>query len=300
MKNDKNNSTITVEIEDLRILIILYGNFFDHNSMYSSTHCHKSYEFHISIEGCSVLNSDLGSIYLQQSQACIIAPNVLHNFVPNKEKCLGSSFCFSLEKINKHSESDLYEKVTKSFASVTHITKIDFAEHYLNDLKLILVAFYAKKTFSHIRLKTMFLLFILSLADELHPNTNENRNVLNTSLNNGTEKHIRRMVIEDYISQNLSREISLKTLSKTLYLSEKQTERIFEQEFGISFKKYILNIRFNEAKYYLINTDMPIQNIALQVGYKSYNGFRQLFTSRTGKSPKEYRIRKQNNDLGKS
>ena len=138
----------------------------------------------------------------------------------------------------------------------------------------------------------MFLLFILSLADELHPGAGENANIL-TQTPNKTEKDIRRVVIEDYISQNLDQELSLKSLSGILYLSEKQTERIFEQEFGMPFKKYILNVRFNEAIYYLSNTDMPIQNIASLVGYKTYNGFHQMFTSRAGLSPKEYRSRNQ-------
>ena len=292
MKKSKNFSIINVEIENLRILISLYGGFFEHHSLHSSTHSHKSYEFHISIEGTSELNSDLCSISLKQSQACIIAPNVLHNFVPTTERHLGSSFCFSFERINKYTKSNLYEKVTKSFESVTHITKIDFAEHYLNDLKSILTEFYIKKTFSQIRIKTMFLLFILSLADELLPGVGENANILVPNLNK-SEKDIRRVVIEDYISQNLDRELSLKSLSGILYLSEKQTERIFEQEFGMPFKKYILNVRFNEAIYYLSNTDMPMQNIASLVGYKTYNGFHQMFTARTGLSPKEYRARNQ-------
>ena len=55
--------------------------------------------------------------------------------------------------------------------------------------------------------------------------------------------------------------------------------------------EYVLQLRFNDAKVLLKNTDHPIFQIAFHLGFSSSSYFSQCFGRREGLSPSEYRLR---------
>lgn len=71
----------------------------------------------------------------------------------------------------------------------------------------------------------------------------------------------------------------------------KMTEKYMPQ--GIA--KYVKNVRLDEAKNLLINTDMSVKKIADKVGYNDYNYFGKDFKKTFGISTKKIRqsIKKQ-------
>lgn len=286
------NDRLSIEIENLRIYIVLQGGFFYHDSCQSPTHSHNRYEFHLMIEGRSHLTANSNKIILNSSQACIIAPNIIHTWKSIEEKTIKTSFCFSFEKTNRKSNHDIYDIFTKAFSNIEDVKKIDFATKYVPELNRIMSVFYSHETFSQLRLQMYFSLLMLSLAEDLLPEKKHEFQQINTDIKNeNTDKNIRRVMIEDYINLNYGKDINLDSLSNTLHLSKKQTERIFMQEIGISFKAFILKIRLEAAIYYLCNTQMSVAEISAKVGYKSYNGFYRLFLSQTGITPLEYRYK---------
>ena len=101
-------------------------------------------------------------------------------------------------------------------------------------------------------------------------------------------------VMEEYVTKNFKRSPTLSELARLVHLSEKQTARIFQKEFGVSFKKYVLTVRMDLAKYLLSTTAMSVEEIAECTGYTTYNGFYRLFVSETGFSPLKYRASQQN------
>ena len=138
-----------------------------------------------------------------------------------------------------------------------------------------------------------FCLLILSLARELSPEiiseTQDNDVLIVGKTEKTGEKNLRRIMIEDYVNTNFNNDISLKQLSRELFLSEKQTERVFKEEMGIGFSDFVAKVRLDAAIYYLKSTNIKVQDIAAKVGYKSYNGFYRLFYNSMGISPKDYR-----------
>lgn len=92
-----------------------------------------------------------------------------------------------------------------------------------------------------------------------------------------------------YINTHYAEEITLKTLSKMFYISPCYLSRTFKKVSGLSFPRYLNNVRVKEAKRLLKKTKMPIGTVCEAVGYASNAHFGRAFKSLTGRSPQEYR-----------
>lgn len=95
--------------------------------------------------------------------------------------------------------------------------------------------------------------------------------------------------IEEYIKKNYKKSITIKEMSKELYINPVYLGQLFRKIFGIRFNDYIHQLRINEAKRLLEDTKMEISEIAKEVGYSSYNMFLKYFERNTGEKPANYK-----------
>jgi len=86
-----------------------------------------------------------------------------------------------------------------------------------------------------------------------------------------------------------SESISLTELSEFFGYSERQLQRIIKKATGKTFTENIQNNRIKHAEILLKKSDLPIEQIAFEVGYSSCNNFRRIFKKITGYLPNEYR-----------
>ena len=294
MNANSKKYTFNFEIENLKILITLFSDFFYEQTMRSNTHCHNSFEFHIISQGETVLSSDSGNMNLTRNQACIIPPNIIHTWNTKSGSALKNSFCFSYEKTEKRTVKDVFSTFDRAFGSMKNITKIDNAGTLIHEFEHIMSVCRSKRSLASTKLKLYFSLFMLELADGMgEDGKNDTAELDNT--NEIAEKNLRRIIIEDYINQYYRSPISLESLSKVLHLSTKQTERIFTREMNMSFKSLVIKLRLETAMQYLKETDISVTEVAQMVGYGSYNGFYRLFLSKIGTSPQKYREQNKEN-----
>ena len=90
----------------------------------------------------------------------------------------------------------------------------------------------------------------------------------------------------------LDPEISLNTIAKDLGLSHTAVSRAVNESRGLSFSKYINQLRIQEAKLRLkdpVNSHLKIAAIAFDCGFGAISTFNTAFKEFTGISPKEYR-----------
>lgn len=66
--------------------------------------------------------------------------------------------------------------------------------------------------------------------------------------------------------------------------------RSFKQAFGVPPHRYLLSRRIERATALLRDTNLPITEIALRVGWESLGTFGRTFREITGSSPREYRL----------
>lgn len=106
--------------------------------------------------------------------------------------------------------------------------------------------------------------------------------------------------IEQYMKQNYMKDIHVSEIAGAFNISRNYLFRIFKKYYGVSLKRYILNIRLEEAKRMLLSTDLPIVQISEMLGFKTYSTFFKLFKTNFNCTPKEYRqlIKLTNSNFG--
>ena len=87
-------------------------------------------------------------------------------------------------------------------------------------------------------------------------------------------------IICEFFSNHYNGVIKVSDLAKTLGFSEKQTERLVLKFTGRTFKQELVSRRMEMARYLEKNTNMTMTEIALYVGYNSYNGFWKAYKKR--------------------
>jgi len=84
-------------------------------------------------------------------------------------------------------------------------------------------------------------------------------------------------------------EPDIQELAKRIGMSEYHFIREFHQKFGVSPQKYRQNLRMERAAKLLVQTDLPVYEVAEQIHYSSSGPFSKAFRKHTGMSPQAYR-----------
>lgn len=96
---------------------------------------------------------------------------------------------------------------------------------------------------------------------------------------------------KQYLSEHYTETIPLERLGKELYASPFYLHKLFKAETGMSPHQFILHQRVEVAKKWMVETNLPLTNIALEVGFKSSAHFSAVFRKMVGCTPMEYRLR---------
>lgn len=94
-----------------------------------------------------------------------------------------------------------------------------------------------------------------------------------------------------YCSEHYREEISVKSISNALFVSESSVTKIFSAKLGYSFREYINLLRITDAKSMLKHTDRKIVDIMYECGFQNQSSFNRIFYENCGLTPKEYRER---------
>jgi AraC-like DNA-binding protein/ligand-binding sensor protein len=94
---------------------------------------------------------------------------------------------------------------------------------------------------------------------------------------------------ESYILDNYTRKISLREIAKVAGLSAPYFSTIFKEEMGENLSKYINRLRVEKASRLLLETDMPLSEIAGHCCFEDQSWFSKIFKAYTGISPGRYR-----------
>ena len=97
-----------------------------------------------------------------------------------------------------------------------------------------------------------------------------------------------------YIKANYDKPLNNEMLSNMTGYHGYHLNRLFTKHTGITVHKYILNVRINEAKNLLLNTDLSLASIAEKIGFNSNTHFSTYFKQVVGISPLEFRRRIKN------
>ncbi len=95
---------------------------------------------------------------------------------------------------------------------------------------------------------------------------------------------------ENIANQFTNSEFNLTEMNMDLGVSKDYLRHCFKKVTGFTPLEYLMNMRMQQAKTYLIqNKHMPIEQIALDCGFKDGYYFSRCFKKQTGVSPSEFR-----------
>ena len=94
----------------------------------------------------------------------------------------------------------------------------------------------------------------------------------------------------DYVHENFMRfNLSLDELAAIAKISKSQMSKVFRAETGIGYLEYVTNLRMEESKKLLTETDINVKQIFSMVGYVDGANASKKFKSMFGMTPSEYR-----------
>ena len=99
-----------------------------------------------------------------------------------------------------------------------------------------------------------------------------------------------RLPVTEYLAEHYPEPLKVKTVADMMGFSEGHFTRMFRKEFGMTFVQYLTQLRIEKSKQLLAQTQIPIEQIADQVGIGNYSYFCTCFKQICGCSPGTYRM----------
>ena len=92
-----------------------------------------------------------------------------------------------------------------------------------------------------------------------------------------------------YIQQHFREPLSMTVVSNHVSMNYSLFSLLFKQYTGINFTGYLQELRINEAKRLLEETDWRVNEICRRAGFSDDKHFLKVFKAAVGFSPTEYR-----------
>ena len=97
--------------------------------------------------------------------------------------------------------------------------------------------------------------------------------------------------LQDWIADNLDRDLSVTALAARAFMSPRNFARVFAREVGVTPGAYVESVRIERARVLLETTALPLEEVAARCGFGTPETLRRSFARRLRVSPSEYRRR---------
>ncbi|MDE0860208.1 MAG: AraC family transcriptional regulator [Akkermansiaceae bacterium] len=95
--------------------------------------------------------------------------------------------------------------------------------------------------------------------------------------------------VVDIINNRLGEELSVETLAEEAGLSPSRFAHLFRERMGVTPMNFLESRRMEQARQLLLTTDLPVQEVALNIGFPNAQHFSTRFRKITGQSPSAFR-----------
>ena len=131
---------------------------------------------------------------------------------------------------------------------------------------------------------------LMEILSELATNTHHTLSSVTFNKRTGLKKHQHRISrVTAYILDHLEEPIPLEKMAEINGMTPPSFSRWFKQSMGKSFVVYLNTVRIEKACQYLLQTDLPVTQIAYGTGFESLSNFNRTFKRLKQVSPRDYR-----------
>ncbi|MHC4873339.1 MAG: helix-turn-helix transcriptional regulator [Planctomycetota bacterium] len=95
--------------------------------------------------------------------------------------------------------------------------------------------------------------------------------------------------VMEHINENYQSNISIKSIAEEFSISYSQLRRLFSKATSITLSEYLRETRISNAQKMLLETDLPLKQIAHQTGFEDEFHFMRVFKKSTGITAGKFR-----------
>ena len=96
-------------------------------------------------------------------------------------------------------------------------------------------------------------------------------------------------IIDDYLEALTGRAPSVAAIARACGFSERYFSKLFREHTGQSIGQYLKAAQISKAQSYLLQTDLPLKEIAHRLGFRRPSNFSDAFRASTGETPGRFR-----------
>ena len=231
------NYELTIHVDEEEILIFIQPGFFEHQNVTTSLHRHQYAEVQLVEQGSVEYLIGDQHITAKAGELVVIPAMTFHKCYPPAEpvRCIP----FQLDK--DFSEPAVYPSIPGIFTKL--LEEINHTKHTEDCGR---ISAYLTQICS---------IFLCSKRQKFLPVQDK------------------RFIIHEFFSHNYEKNISLADIARELNLSPRQTERLIIKYTGNTFRQELSRQRIEAARHLLATEELPLEEVAALVGYRSYSGF---------------------------
>jgi AraC-like DNA-binding protein len=220
---------------------------------------------------------------VDQSETVIIAGRKNHCLLPSdgssKRICIhfAPNFFFSLYPAKEH--KNWFSQINPHSKEWPLATQKKVAIH----ITTIHKEYRSKACGWHEMICSKLFEMLSTLMREIPSDEDGNDNKIVDKMDNAALKK----VIE-YLSENFAKDITLEKCADDLGYNKSYLSTLFKNNTGITFSRYLRDLRLGYAEWLLQNDELCIKDLAERSGFKSIKTFYRVFKNKYGTSPKQY------------
>lgn len=252
------------------------------------THSHDYFEIYYVFKGNCEFQFEKERRILQEGELCIIAPTSSHNISADDNDSI--IICIAIRKstfdstfFTLLSQKDLLSYFFKTMLyNKTSPNYLLFHTNNSMDIKGIIKSLIMENNKGDMYYNNCSISWVNILFSTILRNCSETIQFNNYDIGSDFS------LILQYI-QNNYKTLTLSVLAEYFHYSEAHLSVLIKKNTGLKFTTLITKLKMEDAKDYLINTDLSIENISEYAGYNSVEHFSRTFKRYFKKSPQQFR-----------
>jgi AraC family transcriptional regulator len=100
-------------------------------------------------------------------------------------------------------------------------------------------------------------------------------------------RHFR--IIDEYLAELRYEAPSVTAIAQACGFSERYFAKLFREQTDQSIGRYLRSVQISKAQDYLLQTDLPLKEIAYRLGFRRPSNFSDAFRAATGETPGHFR-----------
>jgi len=253
------------------------------------SHWHEELELLYILEGSMLMQIDEHSFVAEKGDIILIPPGRIHGaFRNNESPCVFYAIVFHPSFISSSLNDIIQQDFIEPFFISTNrkyyrINKDSAGYDEILNSTTDIIDLYNKKRFGYEIFIKSHIFRILSILVKYHTSQAIEEKTNNSLAADRMKKTL------GFMEQNYRQKFSLTCWAASVNLSREQFCRFFKKHFNKTPIEYLTYYKIRKAADLLINTGLPIIDIALETGFESANYFTIVFKRLTGKTPSDFR-----------